>query len=234
MNDKLVTLSKLAEFKSQFMTAVEAEGYVTASVNNLANYYLKTQTYSKTEVDTLVAAIKQFTYKSVETLPTASANTMNIIHLVPAESQGETNNAKAEYITIDNGEQAQTRYTWEKIGDTRISLAGYVTTQDLNTALTSYTTSTDLTQLLAGKQDKIDTNHKLSADLLQDGNTNKVLTADEKTKLANIEAGAQVNVIEAIQIATGNTDSNATASINNKTATLLIASSADIDALFAA
>lgn len=234
MNDKLVTLSKLAEFKTQLMTAVEAEGFVTASVNNLTNYYLKTQTYSKTEINGIVAAIKQFTYKSVDRLPTAGADTMNIIHLVPAESQGETNNAKAEYITIDNGSQAEVRYTWEKIGDTRISLSGYVTETALNTALADYTTTANLTTLLAGKQDKIDANHKLSADLLQDGTNNKVYTAEEKTKLGNVEAGAQVNVIESIQIATGNTDNNATATISNKTATLLIASSADIDALFAA
>lgn len=49
-------------------------------------------------------------------------------------------------------------------------------------------------QSLSGKQDKIDSSHKLSADLVEDGSTNKVFTAAEKTKLNGIEAGAQANV----------------------------------------
>ena len=48
--------------------------------------------------------------------------------------------------------------------------------------------------LISGLQPTIDADHKLSADLVADGNTNKVFTATEKTKLANIAAGAEVNV----------------------------------------
>lgn len=43
------------------------------------------------------------------------------------------------------------------------------------------------------KQDTIDSSHKLSADLVEDGTTNKVFTATEQTKLSGIESGAQVN-----------------------------------------
>lgn len=32
-------------------------GFIDNTVNNLTNYYTKTQTYTKTEVDTLIAAI---------------------------------------------------------------------------------------------------------------------------------------------------------------------------------
>ena len=40
----------------------------------------------------------------------------------------------------------------------------------------------------------IDSSHKLSADLVQDGTTNKAYTATEQSKLSGIESGAQVNV----------------------------------------
>lgn len=49
-------------------------------------------------------------------------------------------------------------------------------------------------QSLDGKQDKIDSSHKLSADLISDGTTNKAYTATEKTKLAGIAEGAEANV----------------------------------------
>lgn len=55
-----------------------------------------------------------------------------------------------------------------KIGDTSIDLSNYVTTDALNTALANYTTTANLTTLLAGKQDKIDADHKLSYTLLTD------------------------------------------------------------------
>ena len=40
----------------------------------------------------------------------------------------------------------------------------------------------------------IDSSHKLSADLVEDGTTNKAYTATEQSKLSEIESGAQVNV----------------------------------------
>ena len=51
--------------------------FITASVNNLVNYYLKSDTYTKLEIQQLIDSVKQFTYISVAELPTASAETMN-------------------------------------------------------------------------------------------------------------------------------------------------------------
>ena len=48
--------------------------------------------------------------------------------------------------------------------------------------------------LVSGLQSEITAQNPLSADLVADGTTNKVFTATEQSKLANIEAGAQVNV----------------------------------------
>ena len=108
-------------------------GFVTKSVNDLVNYYLKSETYTKAQVESLIAAISQFRYVVVATLPTASADTMNKIYLVPSDNP-ETQNVKDEYITLENDGV----YTWEQIGSTAIDLSDYVTFDDLNDALAAY------------------------------------------------------------------------------------------------
>lgn len=70
-------------------------------------------------------------FKPVDTLPTASENTLNFIFLVP----NSTENGRDEYVTIDNGEEANPRYTWDSIGSTTIDLSGYVTAEGLNSLL---------------------------------------------------------------------------------------------------
>jgi len=142
---------------------------LTNTVNNLLNYYNKTETYSKTEVDNLVSAVAGATFVSVNELPTTDIQT-NVIYLVPKQSP-QTGNIKDEYINLDG-----TTAGWELIGDTGIDLSDYVTTTELNTALGNYTTTADLTTLLAGKVDKV-TGKQLS--------TEDYTTAD-KTKLAGL------------------------------------------------
>ena len=126
--------------------------FITKSVNDLTYYYLKTETYSATEIDTLIAAIKQFQYVSVTTLPTASASTVGKIYLVPA-SDPQTQNVKDEYITLTTVEEGTTFYNWEKIGSTSIDLSNYYTkTQTdaaINTALASYVTSAQMATAIA-------------------------------------------------------------------------------------
>lgn len=63
-----------------------------------------------------------------------------------------------------------------------------------STATTAPLSANQGKQLNDNKQDKITSTNKLNADLLEDGTTNKVFTATEKSKLANIEAGAEANV----------------------------------------
>lgn len=123
-------------------------GFITKAVNDLVSYYLKSETYSKTEVDSIATAIKNSRFEVVATLPTTDIKT-NVIYLVP-KSPSQTSNVKDEYINLDG-----TTAGWEKIGDTEIDLSDYVTTQALNTALADYTTTDDLTTLLAAKQDTL-------------------------------------------------------------------------------
>ena len=126
--------------------------FITASVNNLANYYLKSETFTKAEINALIAGISQFKYQSVQTLPTASADTMGIIYLVPGADPG-TQNVKDEYITISTtNEQQVTTYSWEKIGSAEINLANYYTKSETDSAITaalaSYMTSAQAQTLI--------------------------------------------------------------------------------------
>lgn len=103
-------------------------GFITNAVNNLTNYYKKTETYTQTEIDSLIANIKTITAEIVTSLPTASSttyfNTSKKIYLVL--SNNDSDDFYNEYITI----LKDSEYFWEKIGDTKIDLTDYVKNTD--------------------------------------------------------------------------------------------------------
>ena len=126
--------------------------FITASVNNLVNYYAKSQTYTKAEVQALVDTVKQFTYEVVETLPQASALTMNKIYLVPSPTP-LSQNTRDEFITIAREQSGSVVYQWEQIGSTSIDLSLYSTTEQMNAAianaLAAYSTTAQMNQAIA-------------------------------------------------------------------------------------
>lgn len=103
-------------------------GFITKTVNDLTNYYLKTETYTKEEVNQLITPA--LTIQIVQQLPTQDISTTTI-YLVPATSTG-TNNYYDEYMYINNA--------WELLGTTQVDLSDYYTSEQVNT-------------LLEGKQD---------------------------------------------------------------------------------
>ena len=167
LNAALASYSTTSQMTAAIATAIanyytKAEvdaliaNFITASVNNLVNYYLKSETYTQAEVNQLIAAVQQFTYQSVAELPTASADTMNKIYLVPSTNP-KTKNVKDEFITIAVTDQGTTTYSWEQIGSTTVDLSGYYTSQQtdaaisnaINTALASYSTTSQMTAAIA-------------------------------------------------------------------------------------
>lgn len=135
---------------SEIDNTPDLSNFITNTVDNLVNYYKKSETYNRTEVNNLISTIQGFTYLLVDSLPTASADTMGKIYLVPSADQ-QQQNVKDEYITIESSDS----YNWEQIGSTAVDLSGYVTTTALNTILAGYVTTTNLTTLLNGKQDTL-------------------------------------------------------------------------------
>lgn len=91
-------------------------GFITKSVTDLANYYTKANTYTKTEVTALIGDIKSVEIVKVATLPATGES--NKIYLVPANPASATNNY-VEYIWVT----ADSKF--EPIGDTKIDLSGY-------------------------------------------------------------------------------------------------------------
>ena len=175
--------------------------FITASVNNLLNYYLKSETYTKAEVQTLINAVKQFTYESVQVLPTASAETMNKIYLVPS-SNPETQNVKDEFITVVTVDQGMTTYSWEQIGSTAVDLSGYYTsaqtdaaiTNALNAALASYSTTGQMNTAISTALSNYYT--KSEVDLMMSGK--QAVISD----LSEIRSGAAKGAISAPQSTT--------------------------------
>lgn len=108
--------TKLSEFTND-------TNFITKAVNDLTNYYNKSNTYNKTEVDSLISATKSGMFVVVNSLPTTNIRT-DCIYLVPA-ADAETSNAKDEYINL-NG----TTTGWELIGSTKLDLSGYLKSAD--------------------------------------------------------------------------------------------------------
>lgn len=89
-------------------------GFITKAVNDLTNYYLKSETYTKEEVQSLISAVNSVTLQKVESLPEPGES--NVIYLVPKSGSG--NDIYDEYIFIDGKP--------EHIGSTQVDLSNYV------------------------------------------------------------------------------------------------------------
>ena len=115
--------------------------FIDKTVNDLVNYYQKSQLYTKDEVDAAIKAAVSGEFVFVQSLPTASADTMHKIYLIP--NGGSSGNAKDEYVTVRSGSAGSYTYSWEKFGTTEIDLSGYVTSDQLEAL-----SSAEVTQLL--------------------------------------------------------------------------------------
>lgn len=154
-------------------------GYVIKTVDDLVNYYLKNEVYTKTEVANLIAAIQQFHYEIYASTSDVTSPQGNVLYLIGPMGTGAD---KYEEYVYDTTKQEP----WVKIGDTSIDLSDYYTkgqtdsaiTQALNAALANYTTAEALAQLLAAKQDTLVFNTAYNA------TTNKAATmADMPTTM---------------------------------------------------
>lgn len=136
-------------------------GFVTNAVADLLNYYLKSETYTKSEVNSLLSPKLKF--RSVVELPNEGES--DTIYLVPATSS-KTKNVKDEWIWVDSD--------WERIGSTEF-------------VLTIVQSTTGIT---------INNTELQDASTTDDG----LMTKEGFTKLSGIEAGAEVNIIEEVQL----------------------------------
>lgn len=104
------------------------KNFIDNTVSNLVNYYTKSNTYSKDEVNTLIGNIVTFDILVVSELPTENIST-HIIYFVP-KTTAEEQNVYDEYVNI-NG----TVDGWEHLGDTKVDLSNYYTIQQIDNLL---------------------------------------------------------------------------------------------------
>ena len=101
-------------------TYVGQQGFITKAVNDLTNYYLKGETYTKTEVESLIGAINQFHYEIAASTSAVDNPQSNVLYLIGPTGTGVD---KYEEYVYDSTKTP----AWIKIGDTSIDLSGYVT-----------------------------------------------------------------------------------------------------------
>lgn len=148
--------------------------FITNTVNNLLNYYKKSETYTKAQVDELISGFSGgLKTEFVDELPNADENSwFGKSHtLYFKKVTGEAQNQYEEYICRQIVDDTIT-YAWEMIGTARVDLSNYYTKAETNSLLTN-------------KQDEITNDNKLSADLLQDTSTHIVPTQNDKTNWDN-------------------------------------------------
>ena len=154
---------------------VNNSGFIDNTVDDLVNYYKKSETYNKDEIDGKVSSVYKYrgTVATYQDLPSTGLTV------------GDVYNVEA-----DGSNYAWTGSTWDKLGgDVDLSnyynktqtdnlLSGKVNTSALN----DYYNKTQTDTLLGGKQASITSQNKLSADLVDDtSTTNKFVTASDKS-----------------------------------------------------
>lgn len=149
-------------------------GYITKAVNDLANYYIKSEVYTQEEVRTLISNLNSVKLQKVESLPEAGES--NIIYLVPKIAS--ENDIYDEYIFVDGKP--------EPIGSTQVDLSGYVQEAPNDGEMYGRKNNTWIKVIVPTK----------TSDLINDDNTVKDAnyvhtdnnyTVSEKNKLAGLD-----------------------------------------------
>lgn len=94
-------------------------GFITKAVSDLTNYYLKSETLTKAEINALVSAIPKFTISVVSSLPTSNISETTV-YLVKSGTGGDL---YTEYIRVNNA--------WEVLGSQKVDLTGYAKLDDI-------------------------------------------------------------------------------------------------------
>lgn len=107
-------------------------GFITKVVSDLANYYTKSQTFTRDEINAKISAIPKFAIEVVSSLPTSNISATTV-YLVGG---GSGNDLYTEYIYA-NGK-------WEILGAQTVDLTGYATETWVNIQLGAYLKQSEL------------------------------------------------------------------------------------------
>lgn len=170
------------------------------NVDNLSNYYKKSETYTKAEVDGKVSSVyKPSGSVTFANLPALSASVLGNVYNVTdsftttsnfVEGAGKSYPAGTNVVVVDIGSAT---YRFDVLAGF-VDLSGYQTTiDDLSTIRSNASAGKSASDTIATYGDivthdvsefqpKIDSSHKVSADLIDDSSaTNKFVTASDKS-----------------------------------------------------
>ena len=146
----LVDYAKKTDLKTKLSEFENDAAFVTNTVDNLTNYYLKTETYTRDEVNNLISNINKITVEVVTKLPTEAISTSTIyLILIDAEKNVYSQNM---YI---NGK-------WAILGSTSVDLTGYVKSDELTTKLEAYATNESVETHTSNNDIHVTTDEKTS------------------------------------------------------------------------
>lgn len=115
-------------------------GFIDKDVTNLTNYIIKTETYTKEELDKKIGEAAGIKIETVETLPATGQSNVFYLLKTRADTEGDIYD---EYVW--------TGTAFEKVGNTQIDLSNYVQkngTLDTNTV--TFTTATERANVTSG------------------------------------------------------------------------------------
>lgn len=157
------------EADDRFALKTDLQGFITNTVDDLVNYYTKSETYTKTEVNDLIGQISSISFEVVGSLPpTGEANKIYLVPKTPGQSQDGYN----EYIYVNSG--------WERIGSTDIDLSQYATidyvTSSISTAVAGLASEEYVTNAVSAATADMATNASVDSKL-SSYVTNETLTS---------------------------------------------------------
>ena len=128
LDSAISSKADISDIPSTLSELTNDSNFITNAVNDLTNYYLKSETYTKSEVNTLVSEIPKFKIEVVSSLPTSNISTTTI-YLVIGDNQN--GNLYDEYIYVNNA--------WEKLGSQNVDLTNYALKSELPTNVSDLT-----------------------------------------------------------------------------------------------
>lgn len=140
-NELLASKADASDIPKKVSDLTNDSGFIQATVSTLANYYTKSETYTKQEI---VELVSKYTSIYVCSDDEAADGVPNI------SSPSDTT---IYWVANDNGTYTQyirNNDAWISTGTTGVDLSNYVSTGTLNTTLSSYVTSTALETALNG------------------------------------------------------------------------------------
>ena len=118
-------IDALLDGKADGADIPDVSAFITRAVNDLVNYYTKSETYTQTEIDQMVSAIPKFAIQVVNALPTTDISPTTV-YLLTSQTQ-ENGNLYTEYLHVGNA--------WELLGSQTVDLSGYYTAAQIDSLI---------------------------------------------------------------------------------------------------